>query len=1086
MKKFYFLPILFGAFMTTTACEDASSTINHNPVIPTGICGDGKVNAYEECDDGGLVNGDGCDAKCSLEEGIACGNNNKEYGEQCDDGNTVGGDGCSEVCKIEGSLCGNSQTDDDEECDDGNTVNGDGCSAECKSESSTCGNQHLDEGEVCDDGNTVNGDGCSANCLSNETCGNKMVDLQEVCDDGNTTSGDGCKDDCSSNERCGNKIVDTHMGEQCDGDTWCDDKCRDKREPLADEDGDTIADENEGKAQTLDSDGDTTPDYQDSDSDNDTIPDSEEAQNNGNTWAKPVDSDKDGIPDYLDLDSDNDTISDETESSSDFDQDTIPNYLDLDSDNDTIPDKVETADDQDKDGAPNYLDLDADDDTIPDWAEYYGTTYSDVDADTIPNFLDTDSDDDKIIDNAEKGPGPSDLNDKTWAPSDSDDDTIPDFLDDDNDNDSVKDSIERMFGSDPNNPDSDGDTIMDGDDGVAYYDAATQQWLAQDNDNDHIINALDLDSDADGISDSDESQWQCVLDKTKPEKFCQLDSYGRPIFFKQTKVLTQAPPDADADGVPDFLDLDSDGDGLPDAQETLCPNIETPSRYLPDTDGDKVSDAVEYGFAKFNEPYALMCDANKQVVGSAIDSDGNPVKLYFQFNPHEKITKDNQTMTFVPKVSKLDVVFNMDTTASMSPYINTLKSKISEMVASIKGTVADSYFGVSSFEDFPVSDYGFPDWDRPWRALGRLTNNQSNIQNAVNLYTEAGGIGSTSGMEALYQILSGSGVNWSAWTGSGYFDKTSKLWPAGSILNHVAPPERWGGLDFRNASLPVIVHMTDVEGHDNGICTQNRTNCGLNGKTKCCDPYSSLITNPHYSAQVINLAKAKGARIITIQILDAMANQQLTRLAQDTGAVVPVCAFMTSESSWGCGANQCCTGNGGTAVAPTANKCTLKFLDTNASQTKLNTVVVQGVNALVKYGTFDVVARLRGKKYDDLAASQDSTCFISKIVALSVEAPKTEPDKSCYASLGAAPTTFPPANYNNGFTNFAVGSTSETDTAKLIFEVQADIAGCTGYQQGRQGKVYEAYIDLVDPKTNMSLDTQTVVIFVDPYIPPQV
>jgi len=34
-----------------------------------GFCGDGSLDASEECDDGNLVDGDGCDANCDIESG---------------------------------------------------------------------------------------------------------------------------------------------------------------------------------------------------------------------------------------------------------------------------------------------------------------------------------------------------------------------------------------------------------------------------------------------------------------------------------------------------------------------------------------------------------------------------------------------------------------------------------------------------------------------------------------------------------------------------------------------------------------------------------------------------------------------------------------------------------------------------------------------------------------------------------------------------------------------------------------------------------------------------------------------------------
>jgi cysteine-rich repeat protein len=36
------------------------------------ICGDGVIEGTEECDDGGLTPGDGCDSSCEIESGWTC------------------------------------------------------------------------------------------------------------------------------------------------------------------------------------------------------------------------------------------------------------------------------------------------------------------------------------------------------------------------------------------------------------------------------------------------------------------------------------------------------------------------------------------------------------------------------------------------------------------------------------------------------------------------------------------------------------------------------------------------------------------------------------------------------------------------------------------------------------------------------------------------------------------------------------------------------------------------------------------------------------------------------------------------------
>jgi large repetitive protein len=68
-------------------------------------CGDGHVDAGEQCDDGNTTSGDGCSATCETEAPPppppCCGDGHVDAGEQCDDGNTTSGDGCSATCTLE-------------------------------------------------------------------------------------------------------------------------------------------------------------------------------------------------------------------------------------------------------------------------------------------------------------------------------------------------------------------------------------------------------------------------------------------------------------------------------------------------------------------------------------------------------------------------------------------------------------------------------------------------------------------------------------------------------------------------------------------------------------------------------------------------------------------------------------------------------------------------------------------------------------------------------------------------------------------------------------------------------------------------
>jgi len=80
-------------------------------------CGDGKYQNEngEQCDDGNVRSGDGCDKDCKIEKGWSCAAGSWNHASGCD-------------------KCGNGHTRAGEECDDGNTDNDDGCSADCKIE----------------------------------------------------------------------------------------------------------------------------------------------------------------------------------------------------------------------------------------------------------------------------------------------------------------------------------------------------------------------------------------------------------------------------------------------------------------------------------------------------------------------------------------------------------------------------------------------------------------------------------------------------------------------------------------------------------------------------------------------------------------------------------------------------------------------------------------------------------------------------------------------------------------------------------------------------------------------------------------
>ncbi|MBF8280791.1 MAG: DUF4215 protein [Candidatus Magasanikbacteria bacterium] len=262
------LPVAGGA--CTSICTNLGST-----AFPA-TCGNNKVELGEDCDDGNLINGDGCGKSCLAEGAYVikdadgkitaeslCGNKKVEFshnlakygGEQCD-----GTPGCTDKCLLSGSgtttstaavagvVCGNGDIGPGEACDDKNLISNDGCSTSCLREGSAphdavCGNGEIESGEDCDDNNTKIGDGCNAGCLaegsfvqkdsvgkilSKSTCGNGKVEYPnkrineggEQCD-----GGAGCTPQCLfggsvNGAICGNGVRET--GETCEAQTGAD------------------------------------------------------------------------------------------------------------------------------------------------------------------------------------------------------------------------------------------------------------------------------------------------------------------------------------------------------------------------------------------------------------------------------------------------------------------------------------------------------------------------------------------------------------------------------------------------------------------------------------------------------------------------------------------------------------------------------------------------------------------------------------------------------------------------------------------------------------------------------------------------
>ncbi len=151
------------------------------------------------------------DGSTGVEVGPQCGNGFLEADEDCDDGNTINDDGCSKLCREE--FCGDGVLQADEACDLGpDNADTSTCTVSCQK--NVCGDGLRGPSEGCDDGNTDDDDGCGSDCTL-ETCGNGELEAPEACDDGNRDQDDGCTTLCAP-PVCGDGILSPAQGENCD------------------------------------------------------------------------------------------------------------------------------------------------------------------------------------------------------------------------------------------------------------------------------------------------------------------------------------------------------------------------------------------------------------------------------------------------------------------------------------------------------------------------------------------------------------------------------------------------------------------------------------------------------------------------------------------------------------------------------------------------------------------------------------------------------------------------------------------------------------------------------------------------------
>lgn len=400
--------------------------------------------------------------------------------------------------------------------------------------------------------------------------------------------------------------------------------------------------------------------------------------------------------------------------------------------------------------------------------------------------------------------------------------------------------------------DADADSIGDALEGKKTDDA----------DEDATPNYEDTDSDGDGWSDEKEAT-NPLLDPSQP-------GYAR-------STPCDALADTDADGTPDAYDKDSDNDGLSDKQEkSFDPDGKKGCRVLADCDGDGVIDLIEAAAGSSPTDPTSMPD--------------DPALFFvLPYGEGEK-TQDFQ---FSTGVSKADVYFLVDTTASMQPAIDSLKASISTKVIPglLNGDpaanppippIGDAWIGAGSVRDVPWGGYGQPG-DDVYRhrfdvagqtIVGNVTpplpqgNGFVAPDNVTKILGSLAAAGGGDGPEATTQAL------WMASTNGLYTNTIGGLWsPANPYPAPCDDLDKIGVPCFRKDAIPIFVIVSDAPFHNGPLAAHNYDAAKVGGARTYAEAVDAINA---ISGKVVGVPVNTGTA--------GAARADLTDLATKTGS----------------------------------------------------------------------------------------------------------------------------------------------------------------------------------------------------------